>query len=444
MRRLSAAVLANECKSHHCRRNQPSKGHCRPLAVAQRGHPRGRKQVPLRAPSAIVRSHGGPKSVRGRGWTIHSAGPSAGRASRGWALFRRLQTQQVADRDHRHFAHRRSGRDLPAPAEDLPRDLDDRARRVVRFVVVVGCPVDSARPQHGGDPADEARGAPGGPEERAGGGDGRFATRQGARDGRPGCERDQHRRDRRHRPGSGRNRQQCRRHVPGQAGTGWSVSDSPTSARCCNKQLAALQASLTPLNQSEIGSQIASVRQQLTDLALNARSGSSLELAERAQAPDSPSSPRPIRNAALRVLRQPLHRRPRRPRARSTQAAGQRLTGAEPPARPPGDGGGAVRPSPVRSLAEHAERDRVRGLPDAPGVAQDAAAARRTANRARDERLARRRQDGGDGGARSRAGPGWPEDMARLGGHALAAAPRAVRRGPDSRARRGARARSPG
>jgi capsular exopolysaccharide synthesis family protein len=67
--------------------------------------------------------------------------------------------------------------------------------------------------------------------------------------------------------------------------------------RVLNKQLADLQASLTPLNQSEIGSQIASVQQQLTDLALNARSGSSLELAERAQAPDSPSSPRPLRNA---------------------------------------------------------------------------------------------------------------------------------------------------
>jgi capsular exopolysaccharide synthesis family protein len=64
-----------------------------------------------------------------------------------------------------------------------------------------------------------------------------------------------------------------------------------------SKQLADLQASLTPLNQSEIGSQIASVRQQLNDLALSARSGSSLELAERAQAPDSPSSPRPVRNA---------------------------------------------------------------------------------------------------------------------------------------------------
>ena len=63
------------------------------------------------------------------------------------------------------------------------------------------------------------------------------------------------------------------------------------------KELAELQASLTPLNQAEIGSQIASVRQQLTDLALNENAGSSLQLAERAVAPDSPSSPRPVRNA---------------------------------------------------------------------------------------------------------------------------------------------------
>jgi capsular exopolysaccharide synthesis family protein len=63
------------------------------------------------------------------------------------------------------------------------------------------------------------------------------------------------------------------------------------------KELADLQASLTSLNQAEIGSQIASVRQQLTDLALNANSGSTLQLAERAEAPSSPSSPRPVRNA---------------------------------------------------------------------------------------------------------------------------------------------------
>jgi capsular exopolysaccharide synthesis family protein len=63
------------------------------------------------------------------------------------------------------------------------------------------------------------------------------------------------------------------------------------------KQLAELQASLTPLNQAEIGSQIASVKQQLTDLALSENAGSSLQLAEPAEAPDSPSSPRPVRNA---------------------------------------------------------------------------------------------------------------------------------------------------
>jgi len=63
------------------------------------------------------------------------------------------------------------------------------------------------------------------------------------------------------------------------------------------KELDDLQASLTPLNQAEIGSQIATVRQQLTDLALNANSGSTLQLAERANVPSSASSPQPIRNA---------------------------------------------------------------------------------------------------------------------------------------------------
>ena len=65
------------------------------------------------------------------------------------------------------------------------------------------------------------------------------------------------------------------------------------------KELAKLQASLTPLNQANVGSQIAAVQQQLTDLALNANSGSTLQLAERAEAPSSPSSPKPIRNAAF-------------------------------------------------------------------------------------------------------------------------------------------------
>jgi capsular exopolysaccharide synthesis family protein len=65
------------------------------------------------------------------------------------------------------------------------------------------------------------------------------------------------------------------------------------------KQLADLQATLTPLNQADVGAQIAAIKQRLTDLALNANSGSTLELAERAEAPSSPSSPKPIRNAAF-------------------------------------------------------------------------------------------------------------------------------------------------
>ena len=63
------------------------------------------------------------------------------------------------------------------------------------------------------------------------------------------------------------------------------------------EKLAVLQASLTTLNQNEVGPQIAAIQQQLTDLAVNANSGPALELAERAQAPSSPSSPRPVRNA---------------------------------------------------------------------------------------------------------------------------------------------------
>ena len=63
------------------------------------------------------------------------------------------------------------------------------------------------------------------------------------------------------------------------------------------KELAALQASLTPTNQAEVQSQIASVRQQLINLDLGTNSGAALELGERAEPPSSPSSPKPVRNA---------------------------------------------------------------------------------------------------------------------------------------------------
>jgi capsular exopolysaccharide synthesis family protein len=66
------------------------------------------------------------------------------------------------------------------------------------------------------------------------------------------------------------------------------------------KELDTLRASVTPANQAEISSEIATVRQRLTDLNVSAASGtSSLQLAEAAEAPSSPSSPRPIRNAAF-------------------------------------------------------------------------------------------------------------------------------------------------
>jgi capsular exopolysaccharide synthesis family protein len=63
------------------------------------------------------------------------------------------------------------------------------------------------------------------------------------------------------------------------------------------KQLTELQASLTPANQAAIASEIAGIRQQLTDLALNADTGAALALGERAESPTSASSPKPVRNA---------------------------------------------------------------------------------------------------------------------------------------------------
>jgi capsular exopolysaccharide synthesis family protein len=64
------------------------------------------------------------------------------------------------------------------------------------------------------------------------------------------------------------------------------------------KELADLQASVTPLNQAEVAGEIASVRERLTELDVSAATGgSSLVLAEAAEPPDSPSSPRPVRNA---------------------------------------------------------------------------------------------------------------------------------------------------
>ena len=63
------------------------------------------------------------------------------------------------------------------------------------------------------------------------------------------------------------------------------------------KEIADLQATITPLNATDVASQVATVRQQLTELNLPANTGPALELAERAQAPGSPSSPKPVRNA---------------------------------------------------------------------------------------------------------------------------------------------------
>jgi capsular exopolysaccharide synthesis family protein len=63
-------------------------------------------------------------------------------------------------------------------------------------------------------------------------------------------------------------------------------------------QIRELQATLTPLNQTEVGSAINDLRQRLSDLEVSAANqASSLSLAERAEAPASASSPRPVRNA---------------------------------------------------------------------------------------------------------------------------------------------------
>jgi capsular exopolysaccharide synthesis family protein len=64
------------------------------------------------------------------------------------------------------------------------------------------------------------------------------------------------------------------------------------------RQIAEVQATLTPLNQAEVGSELAGLRQRLSELELDAANqASSLTLAETAEAPSSPSSPRPVRNA---------------------------------------------------------------------------------------------------------------------------------------------------
>jgi capsular exopolysaccharide synthesis family protein len=69
------------------------------------------------------------------------------------------------------------------------------------------------------------------------------------------------------------------------------------------RQIRELQATLTQLNQAEVGSAINDLRQRLSDLEVNAANqASSLSLAEQAEAPTSASSPRPIRNALFALF----------------------------------------------------------------------------------------------------------------------------------------------
>ena len=64
------------------------------------------------------------------------------------------------------------------------------------------------------------------------------------------------------------------------------------------RALADLRRSVNPQTQAEVASEIAAVRQRLTDLNVSAASGgSALQLAERAAPPSAPSSPRPVRNS---------------------------------------------------------------------------------------------------------------------------------------------------
>jgi capsular polysaccharide biosynthesis protein len=64
------------------------------------------------------------------------------------------------------------------------------------------------------------------------------------------------------------------------------------------RALAELRRTASPQTQIEVASEIAAVRQRLTDLNVSAASsGSELQLAEAAEPPIAPSSPRPVRNA---------------------------------------------------------------------------------------------------------------------------------------------------
>ena len=64
------------------------------------------------------------------------------------------------------------------------------------------------------------------------------------------------------------------------------------------RALADLRATASPQTQTEVASEIAAVRQRLTDLNVSAASsGSELQLAEAAEPPTAPSSPQPVRNS---------------------------------------------------------------------------------------------------------------------------------------------------
>ena len=64
------------------------------------------------------------------------------------------------------------------------------------------------------------------------------------------------------------------------------------------RALADLRGTASPQTQTEVASEIAAVRQRLTDLNVSAASsGSELQLAEAAEPPTAPSSPQPVRNS---------------------------------------------------------------------------------------------------------------------------------------------------
>jgi capsular polysaccharide biosynthesis protein len=159
----------------------------------------------------------------------------------------------------------------------------------------------------------------------------------------------------------------------------------------------------------------AAIRERLTDFNFGAaNAGAELELAEAARPPSEAYAPRPVRNAIFAFFASMFV-------AVLVVLARDGLARARPAPRPAGARRDPIRPPPLRPWAEAAEGGRVRGLPDAPGVAAPAAPCHAPAHRARDERTARGGEDRSHRGAGARALARRPPHVADLRRHALAA-----------------------